>query len=508
MYLSLPLPINKKWVGTVSYVPYDPSEAIVDVRLQLPKGSTIRHLKEKIAALMGTHADRLFVAEVFSHRFYKSYDNGDAVDEIAETDKNFVYELPVGDFTTAPDHVVFPVFNLIASPPTSYHSRPSACGFPMMVGVTKEEAMDPNAVYNAIIEQASRYTTLSLYEEDESTQREPKPKQDLCQVGAYSPPAIVGSRYRSMGRATMYAPATVPSFEVMSNIYERQAQGVEAEESDDSDPYEPFDRHVPRQNGRHQDLDLSLDLTDPGSPSTLSNSSISSGLVPVPRPDDDELSEEDDPATLRQTPEPVVRNKTLRPRIATPAVRPGEMIYCIWDRTLESALAKPEPRYKYSRQTEDSDNEEGALRALWDARGTPVTDPVLQEELASAKGGKKAISLEDCLSEYTKEEQLGEEDPWYCPNCKKHQQASKKLDIWRLPDILVVHLKRFSHTRAWRDKIDAFVDFPIHGLDLSGKALKEEDREANVYDLFGVSNHMGGLGGGHCKSSRMLNAHT
>ncbi|KAK3818006.1 MAG: hypothetical protein JOS17DRAFT_689009, partial [Linnemannia elongata] len=83
------------------------------------------------------------------------------------------------------------------------------------------------------------------------------------------------------------------------------------------------------------------------------------------------------------------------------------------------------------------------------------------------------------------------------PNCKKHQPATKKLDSWRLPDILVVHLKHFSHTRTWRDKIDALVDFPIHGLDLSGKILKEEDRDENVYDLFGVSNHMGGLGGGH-----------
>lgn len=312
-----------------------------------------------------------------------------------------------------------------------------------------------------------------------------------------------------MSRSTLYAPATVPSTESMDSIFERVAQGGDAAESDDSDPYESFDRHVvPRHNGHHQDLDLSLDMPDPGSPSTLSNSSRSSGRVPVPRPDDDELSEEDDPATLRQTPEPVRRTKVPRPRIAIPAVRAGEMVYCIWDRSLEPALAKPVSRYRYSRHTDDSDNEDATIRALWDARGPPMIDPVLQEELASATGVKKAITLEDCLSEYTKEEQLGEEDPWYCPNCKKHQQASKKLDIWRLPDILVVHLKRFSHTRAWRDKIDALVDFPIHGLDLSGKALKEEDREANVYDLFGVSNHMGGLGGGHCKSSRMQSATT
>lgn len=49
----------------------------------------------------------------------------------------------------------------------------------------------------------------------------------------------------------------------------------------------------------------------------------------------------------------------------------------------------------------------------------------------------------------------------YCPNCKKHQQATKKFDLWALPKILVVHLKRFSYSRYWRDKLDTVVEFPI-----------------------------------------------
>ena len=35
----------------------------------------------------------------------------------------------------------------------------------------------------------------------------------------------------------------------------------------------------------------------------------------------------------------------------------------------------------------------------------------------------------------------------YCPSCKKHQQATKKFDLWKLPKILVIHLKRFSYNR-------------------------------------------------------------
>ena len=73
--------------------------------------------------------------------------------------------------------------------------------------------------------------------------------------------------------------------------------------------------------------------------------------------------------------------------------------------------------------------------------------------------------------------------------------AKKKLDIWSLPDILIIHLKRFSPFR----KLNTFVDFPLTGLDMS-KFLKSEGSAqgcSNVYDLFAVSQHMGAMGGGH-----------
>lgn len=118
----------------------------------------------------------------------------------------------------------------------------------------------------------------------------------------------------------------------------------------------------------------------------------------------------------------------------------------------------------------------------------------------------KELTLFDCLNEFTKEEELSEEDLWYCPKCKAHQRASKKFDLWRMPEILVVHLKRFSHSRAVRDKIDIEIDFPTGELDLTDRVLSIED-QANVkdedrliYDLYAIDNHMGGIGGGHYTS--------
>ncbi|KAG2236115.1 hypothetical protein INT48_006131 [Thamnidium elegans] len=117
----------------------------------------------------------------------------------------------------------------------------------------------------------------------------------------------------------------------------------------------------------------------------------------------------------------------------------------------------------------------------------------------------KQITLSDCLNEFTKEEELSEEDLWYCPKCKKHQRATKKFDLWRMPEITVVHLKRFSHSRTWRDKIDVLIDFPITELDLTDRVMSIEERQnikdedRLIYDLYAVDNHFGGLGGGHCK---------
>ena len=89
-------------------------------------------------------------------------------------------------------------------------------------------------------------------------------------------------------------------------------------------------------------------------------------------------------------------------------------------------------------------------------------DPVFEDDLElETTQNQKRTSLYDCVELFTKTEKLGSDDPWYCKKCKKHQEATKKFDLWKLPDVLVVHLKRFSYNRIWRDKIDAVIDFPL-----------------------------------------------
>uniref|UniRef100_A0A2K5IQF2 Ubiquitin carboxyl-terminal hydrolase n=1 Tax=Colobus angolensis palliatus TaxID=336983 RepID=A0A2K5IQF2_COLAP len=116
--------------------------------------------------------------------------------------------------------------------------------------------------------------------------------------------------------------------------------------------------------------------------------------------------------------------------------------------------------------------------------------------LQPQKKKKTTVALRDCIELFTTMETLGEHDPWYCPNCKKHQQATKKFDLWSLPKILVVHLKRFSYNRYWRDKLDTVVEFPVRGLNMSEFVCNPSARPY-VYDLIAVSNHYGAMGVGH-----------
>jgi len=109
--------------------------------------------------------------------------------------------------------------------------------------------------------------------------------------------------------------------------------------------------------------------------------------------------------------------------------------------------------------------------------------------------GKTTVGLSDCIQQFTTTERLGADDPWYCPRCKKHQQATKKFDLWQLPKVLIIHLKRFSYSRFWRDKLDTLVDFPLSDLNMSD-FIRGPMKEGQ-YDLIAVANHYGGLGGGH-----------
>ncbi|KAH7061393.1 hypothetical protein B0J12DRAFT_292387 [Macrophomina phaseolina] len=167
-------------------------------------------------------------------------------------------------------------------------------------------------------------------------------------------------------------------------------------------------------------------------------------------------------------------------------IRPGEVIIVDWESESFDAL--------FGGKASDKDELRGvsSLEVI-----ETLEDPELAEKKRKRAARKKSgITLEDCFAETAKTEILSEENAWYCNRCKELRRASKTLEIWTAPDILVVHLKRFGANRGFRDKVDILVDFPIEGLDITERVGLSEGKPL-VYDLFAVDNHFGGLGGGH-----------
>jgi len=111
----------------------------------------------------------------------------------------------------------------------------------------------------------------------------------------------------------------------------------------------------------------------------------------------------------------------------------------------------------------------------------------------------KTISLKQCIDSFCQKEQLEESEKWYCNKCKDHVRAWKQFHLYSAAPILIIQLKRFYFSSAShrRDKIGTLIDFPLNGLDLRDTVMNWSKDEAPIYDCYAVSNHYGGLGGGH-----------
>lgn len=114
-----------------------------------------------------------------------------------------------------------------------------------------------------------------------------------------------------------------------------------------------------------------------------------------------------------------------------------------------------------------------------------------------SKKMKNSIDLEECFKQFCKDEQLEEGNEWYCASCKNHTKARVHMEIYSTPPVLIIHLKRFRN----RNKIDTLVDFPLKDLDMNKYIIGDTKDKTNLYDLFAVAHHYGGLGGGHYVAS-------
>ncbi|KAJ7976553.1 Ubiquitin carboxyl-terminal hydrolase [Quillaja saponaria] len=137
------------------------------------------------------------------------------------------------------------------------------------------------------------------------------------------------------------------------------------------------------------------------------------------------------------------------------------------------------------------------LLEKYDTRHLENLPEVLKYGPVTKKARAEPLSLYTCLEAFLREEPLVPEDMWYCPQCKERRQASKKLDLWRLPEVLVIHLKRFSYSRSMKHKLETFVNFPVHDFDLTNYVANKNNSQRQLYELYALTNHYGSMGSGH-----------
>ncbi|KAI9256600.1 hypothetical protein BDA99DRAFT_516870 [Phascolomyces articulosus] len=611
MYLSLPLPVQKKTHIKIVYVPYDPSERQRYMKLTFQSNASIEQLQELVAQRANIDdPTTLLVAEIYQQSVYKVYLPYEPISGIAPSDTIYVYQLPIPVPNAQPvrkkrvkrnggcsssdegneegEWIVFPVYCVTpkdigssSNTYTSYRFSTSSSytqfGGPIVLAMRSDEASSASNIYRLIAEHIERFAAVKLFEEvkesprqdvtnnstdededdDEAMELDPPPAQKSIHTSAavtaaggrrmepiknlFTMKLFWESGYRFAG-SNEILPAIDPLKGGLADLVERasttnttmgpmigpsmnkqdieEADALPFGDSFNDDVDEEFETNREQlettitaatstlldndPSGNDVDGDLKNDpmVTDTNTPSGKDDQhpsdeeedleELDKGQSPASATTDGRNSSTSAiiPSASGGLPSPTSWTTASSPK---PFVKQGEGIVIVWSTRKAQEMFGGMLRVD-DRAWDDIDKDDHHH-----------ADDAMNDE---DENKDKLITLEHCLNEFTREETLSEQDLWYCPRCKKHQLAKKKIDLWCLPEIMVIHLKRFSSTRVLRDKIDILVDFPVKELDMTEWVASSAEERARqfgdspddnqiIYDLYGVDNHMGGMGGGH-----------
>ncbi|XP_075870159.1 ubiquitin carboxyl-terminal hydrolase 21 [Nelusetta ayraudi] len=111
------------------------------------------------------------------------------------------------------------------------------------------------------------------------------------------------------------------------------------------------------------------------------------------------------------------------------------------------------------------------------------------------RGSAGEVTLRDCLDFFSQEEKLDKENSPMCERCNRHTECTKRLSIQRFPQVIVIHLNRFTTSRWSISKSTVCVSFPLTHLDLG--PYGPVDCGPILYDLYAICNHTGTVNMGH-----------
>eukprot|EP00434_Breviolum_minutum_P012233 symbB.v1.2.010786.t3/scaffold707.1/size170859/7 len=143
-------------------------------------------------------------------------------------------------------------------------------------------------------------------------------------------------------------------------------------------------------------------------------------------------------------------------------------------------------------------HKEAYIDSIQDEVGAEAT----AEEAATDAEASKLVPLSACIDAFAEAEELKVDNGngVKCDKCKVAVDATKKMDIWREPDVLVLHIKRFHFSGEHFEKISTPVQVPLRELDVRSWIGGPTGGSCTAYDLYGVVCHLGGMSGGHYTS--------
>lgn len=115
---------------------------------------------------------------------------------------------------------------------------------------------------------------------------------------------------------------------------------------------------------------------------------------------------------------------------------------------------------------------------------------------------QQSMTLDMCLHSFCTSEELIDREQYYCEKCKKKVNAKKVMCIATLPEVLVLHIKRFNYDSGFwgGSKKSTQVEFP-ESLNMYQYLHPEfqniNENKYTQYELYGLVRHQGSLSGGH-----------
>ncbi|EAY14442.1 Clan CA, family C19, ubiquitin hydrolase-like cysteine peptidase [Trichomonas vaginalis G3] len=102
------------------------------------------------------------------------------------------------------------------------------------------------------------------------------------------------------------------------------------------------------------------------------------------------------------------------------------------------------------------------------------------------------VTLTDYLKSFIQQDNLDENNKWYCENCKQKVRATKTMGIERCSKFLIIHFKRFEYDGVEPRKIVTNVQYPDE-LDLSDFCKNDRGKLKLISVIF----HLGNASSGH-----------